>query len=55
MFNNEVDVYPRPGDFVSLQKTAASRRVDIQPLLTALKDTVPNQGTNTALALQTAY
>jgi hypothetical protein len=55
MFNNEVDVYPRPGDFLTLQPTAVSRRTDIQPLLTALRETVPNQGTNTALALQTAY
>jgi myosin heavy subunit len=55
MFNNEVDVYPRRGDFLKLQSTAVSRRMDIQPLLTALRETVPNEGTNTALALQTAY
>jgi hypothetical protein len=55
LFNNDVDVHPLPGEFISLKKTAESRRLDIQPLLTALKNTVPNQGTNTSLALQTAY
>jgi myosin heavy subunit len=55
MFNNEVNVYPRDGDFISLQQTAVSRRVDIQPLLDVLKETVPNDGTNTFLALRTAY
>lgn len=55
LFNNDVDVHPLPGEFISLKKTAESRRLDIQPLLTALKNTVPNQGTNTSLALRTAY
>ena len=55
LFNHDVDVHPLPGEFISLKKTAESRRLDIQPLLTALKNTVPNQGTNTSLALRTAY
>lgn len=55
LFNNEVDVHPLPGEFILLKMTAESRRSDIQPLLSALKNTVPDNGTNTSLAIRTAY
>jgi predicted nucleic acid-binding Zn-ribbon protein len=63
LFNNVVDVYPQKGDFLSLSGAtdfdrfgdAESRRAAIQPLLTVLRSTEPNQGTNTVAALRKAY
>lgn len=55
LFNDKVNEYPRSGLFVTLGRTAESRQDAIKPLVQALKDTAPTLGTNTSLALKTAY
>lgn len=55
LFNHEVDVYPAAGKFVTISSRVSGENAGAKLLVDVLRNTTPDDGTNTAEALRQAY
>ena len=55
LFNHEVDVYPAVGKFVPILSSVSGENAGAKLLVDVLRNTTPDDGTNTAEALRQAY